>query len=188
MNIYSITDHADDCYYYMKNTFCFQYAYDFHCVIYCQCMQKRQHHLDWKLDLIKTIAKKVGKAEKFNRCINKGNDLKNAIKNNKVSALFDKDITEVNAIYLDNAMKSYCYGTEHSFTEYLSLSVNYRDNFHKATSKIKSLDIFDKDEYDVLFSQLCELHRHNVNDWEFLTDIQKTKLTKLLIKNYDHTS
>ena len=191
MTTFSIDEHKEDCGFAYPKYFLFQYNYDFYCIIYCSCHQGWEHHLDFKLNLIKSVAKKIGKPEKFDKYqrsnINKSNLLSKIKNKNDVSYALSSTITEVSYIYEDASGKTYCFGINHSFYDFLKYNIEYIDNIRKAHNTIKEKDIFSENIKEYLNSNLNNLVRHNKTDYEDLSDIQKVKLTTLLSKNFIKT-
>jgi hypothetical protein len=194
MTTFSIDEHNEDCNFVNPNYFLFQYNYDFYCIIYCSCHQGWQHHLDFKLQLIKSVAKNIGKPEKFDKYqrsnIDKSNLLSSIKNQNDISYVLSTKITEVSYIYDDRTGKEYCFGVHHCFSHFLKYNIQYSDNIRKSYNIIEEKDIFSDDVKKYLKSSLNNLIRHNRTDYEDLSDIQKVKLTTLLsknfIKNYKH--
>ncbi len=194
MTTFSIDEHNEDCGFAYPKYFLFQYNYDFYCIIYCSCHQGWEHHLDFKLNLIKSVAKKIGKPEKFDKYqrsnIDKSNLLSSIKNQNDVSYALSTIITEVSYIYDDLIGKEYCFGIHHCFSDFLKYNIQYRENLSKAYHTIEEKDIFSNDVKKYLESNLDNLTRHNRTDYADLSDIQKVNLTTLLsknfIKNYKH--
>ncbi|HEY9702245.1 MAG TPA: hypothetical protein V6C58_07350 [Allocoleopsis sp.] len=184
MTFFSLDEHTDRCHYPVARSFFFQYDYDFYCVFYCACYEGFQH-LDWKLQLLKSVAKKVGKPEKFDKWgssnITKSNSIARCIRDNKVAELLSSKVMEVCAVYTDNAGKEYCFGVEHDYKDFLSKNIYYEKNAQNAYKQCKEKG----KELDIDFSEIIvNLQRYNNTEFKELSDIQKINLTKLLSKNF----
>ena len=192
MHFFSIDEHTITCYGNRPKWFLFQYQYDFYLIFYCSCHEHIEH-LDFKLNLIKSVAKIVGKKEKFdkydqyNNIVEKSYNLKECIKHRKIDFLLSRNIIEVSSIYLDCTGKEFCFGINHTYSEFLANNVNYKMNYFNAINQIKQKEIFNEYQLYYLLDELSELRRHNDTKYEDLTDIQKINLTKLLSKNFIKT-
>ena len=185
MMFFSLTEHCrENCWYPKPEHFVFQYCHRFFCVSYCPCMNGYDH-LDWKMTLIKSVAKKCGLESSLERPYgpSKSNVLKELIKERNNSYLIEKPMTEVCYLYSNNAGKDYYLGDTRPFREHLSTLISYRENITSAMKAIK-----DKENHiynhESIIQKISDLRYCNKDHYEELSDVQKIDLTKLLSKNF----
>lgn len=190
MHFFSIDEHTITCYGNRPKWFLFQYQYDFYLIFYCSCHEHNEH-LDFKLNLIKSVAKNVGKPEKFDKYnhsnINKSINLKECIRERKIDYLLSRSMIEVCSIYSDMTGKEYCFGVKNKYSDFLANNIEYKQNITKAIKQIEEKKLFNDMELKIILDTLSELIRHNDTQYKDLSDIQKVNLTKLLSKNFIKT-
>ncbi len=176
MNQYSLSDHTHTCWGSRVNKYIFQYDFNFYCINYCRCWEGYDH-LDWKLLLLKSIGKKLGKTDwRLNQSISKSNPLKKALKERDSQIILQSGFFEIMGIYYDNAGKEYCFGNSMDYKEYVSKCIGYHERFHEALKWAK--------DDEISFKQLSNLHYANKDHVESLSQNQMITLTDLLTKKF----